>query len=77
MRYEVKGINIRILPESKKHQETFSQLQRQSQLFITSKMLIPRAIQAAVLLAIFVPVQAWNRLDKDNAVSILIPLIII
>jgi len=28
------------------------------------------AIQAAFLLAISAPVQAWNRLDKDNAVRI-------
>ncbi|KAJ5537515.1 hypothetical protein N7494_006994 [Penicillium frequentans] len=35
-------------------------------------MFIPRAIQAAVLLAIFVPVQAWNRLDKDNAALLVI-----
>ncbi|KAJ5537457.1 hypothetical protein N7513_010643 [Penicillium frequentans] len=35
-------------------------------------MFIPRAIQAAVLLAISVPVQAWNRLDKDNAALLVI-----
>lgn len=28
------------------------------------------AIKAAFLLAISAPVQAWNRLDKDNAVRI-------
>ncbi|KAJ5676630.1 uncharacterized protein N7477_002263 [Penicillium maclennaniae] len=35
-------------------------------------MFISRAIQAAVLLAISLPVQAWNRLDKDNAALLVI-----
>ncbi|KAJ5798628.1 uncharacterized protein N7503_007924 [Penicillium pulvis] len=35
-------------------------------------MFISRAIQAAVLLAISIPVQAWNRLDKDNAALLVI-----
>ncbi|KAJ5126644.1 hypothetical protein N7448_007423 [Penicillium atrosanguineum] len=35
-------------------------------------MFISRAIQAAALLAISLPVQAWNRLDKDNAALLVI-----
>lgn len=37
-------------------------------------MYIPKAIQAVLLLAVSVPVQAWNRLDKNNTVSHPLPL---
>jgi hypothetical protein len=33
------------------------------------KMNFSKIIQTAFLLALSVPAQAWNRLDKDNAVS--------
>jgi hypothetical protein len=33
------------------------------------KMYFSKIIQTALLLAISVPAQAWNRLDKENAVS--------
>jgi hypothetical protein len=32
-------------------------------------MYFSKIIQTALLLAISAPVQAWNRLDKENAVS--------
>ncbi|KAJ5640256.1 uncharacterized protein N7484_008118 [Penicillium longicatenatum] len=40
--------------------------------FHGSKIFFSKGIQAAVLLAISISVQAWNRLDKDNAALLVI-----